>query len=379
MNKADYYKILGVERSASTDQIKAAYRKLALKYHPDRNPGNKSAEDKFKEATEAYEVLGDAQKRSQYDQFGHQSDFGGMGSAGGSSHVNMDDMFENFSDIFSSMFGGNAQHGKSRRKKGPQAQAGHSINKEVEITLKEAFTGTTKEVSYYHFFACDGCSGTGSTPGTTVQTCSTCRGAGEVHFQQGFFMYSQACSACSGNGFINTSPCATCAGKSRVQKYDKFTINIPKGIYHGAELRVAEKGDAGVYKGPSGDLLLQIKVKEDAHFTRQGDNLTCFVMLTYPQLTFGCQIDIENIDGTKHTIKIPKGCPVGEKITITGEGFYKIRGKTRGNLIVVTQCFIPQKLSAEAKKALQEYSDLTGTQTQEAHGSIASFFRKFLG
>jgi len=377
MNKADYYKILGVSQSATTDEIKVAYRKLAMKYHPDRNPDNKAAEDKFKEATEAYEVLGDAQKRSQYDQFGHAGVNNGMGG-GGHGHpgsMNMDDIFENFGDIFGSMFGGGA---KSRRKKGPQPQAGLSLTKEIEITLAEAFLGTKKEIAYHHYFSCDGCNGTGARTGTSAQTCTTCNGSGEMHFKQGFFMYAQACSHCSGKGFIIATPCATCNGQSRVQRYDKFTVNIPKGIFDNAELRVSEKADAGLFGGPAGDLFLRIRVKEDKTFRRDGDDLICNVMLTYPQLTLGCQVDIENIDGTKHTIKIPKGCPVGEKIVIQGEGFQKLRGKTRGDLVIITQCFIPSKISADAKKKLQEYSDMVGTQANN-DGFITSFFKKFLG
>ena len=380
MNKTDYYKILGVTQSASTDEIKTAYRKLAMKYHPDRNPDNKNAEEKFKEATEAYEVLSDGQKRSQYDQFGHAGMNGGMGGSGGfnySNSMNMDDIFENFGDIFGSMFGGGV---KNRRKKsGPQPQAGLSLTKEIEITLKDAFLGTKKEIAYHHYFCCDTCNGTGSRPGTSAQTCATCKGSGEMHFKQGFFMYAQACSSCSGQGFTIPTPCGTCHGQSRVQRYDKFTVNIPQGIYDNAELRVSEKADAGLYGGPAGDLFLRIRVKEDKAFKRDGDDLLCTVMLTYPQLTLGCQLDIENIDGAKHTIKIPKGCPVGEKIIISGEGFAKLRNKSRGNLIIITQCYIPTKISADAKKKLQEYSDLVGTQATSSEGSIASFFKKFLG
>jgi len=375
MNKTDYYKILGVDRSASTDQIKAAYRKLAMKYHPDRNPDNASAEEKFKEATEAYEVLGDSQKRTQYDQFGHAGMNGGMG--GGQGSMNMEDIFENFGDIFGSMFGGGQSRGK--KKKGPQPKAGLSLTKEIEISLKEAFLGTKKEISYYHYFSCDTCQGTGCRPGTSAQSCATCRGSGEMHYQQGFFMYSQACSACSGQGFTMSSPCTGCGGQSRVQKYDKFTVNIPQGIYDNAELRVNGKADAGVYGGPAGDLFLHVRIKEDKHFKRDKDDLVCTVMLTYPQLTLGCQVDIESIDGTKHPIKIPKGCPVGEKIVISGEGFHKLRGKSRGNLVIITQCSIPQKLSADAKKKLQEYSDIVGTQANSSEGTISSFFKKFLG
>ena len=375
MNKTDYYKILGVEKNASNDEIKAAYRKLALKYHPDRNPNNKAAEEKFKEATEAYETLSDTQKRSQYDQFGHAGMNGGMGS-GHYSNVNMDDIFENFGDIFGSMFGSGA---KNRRKKGPQPQAGLSLTKEIEISLKEAFLGTKKEVAYYHFFICDACNGKGSQPGTSIQSCTTCHGSGEIHQQQGFFMYARACDSCAGKGFVIPSPCYACHGQSRIQKYDKFTVNIPSGIYNDAELRVNEKADAGIYGGPSGDLFLRIKVKEDKNFKRVDNDLLCTVMLTYPQLTLGCQVEIESIDGSKHMLKIPKGCPVGEKIIISGEGFQKIRSKARGDLVVTTQCIIPKKLSAEAKKKLTEYAEALGNEAGTQDGGITSFFKKFLG
>lgn len=200
-----------------------------------------------------------------------------------------------------------------------------------------------------------------------------------MHFKQGFFMYAQACSNCSGKGFIIATPCSECNGQSRVQRYDKFTVNIPKGIFDNAELRVSEKADAGLFGGPAGDLFLRIHIKEDKTFKRDNDDLICTVMLTYPQLTLGCQVDIENIDGTKHTIKIPKGCPVGEKIVISGEGFHKLRGKTRGDLVIITQCFIPTKITAEAKKKLQEYSDIVGNHTSNNDGFITSFFKKFLG
>src|SRR5579872_5269268 len=211
MSKADFYNVLGVSRSASTDEIKTAYRKLAMKYHPDRNPDNKEAEEKFKQATEAYEVLGDSSKRTQYDQFGHAGMDGMGGGHGGYSHagsMNMEDIFENFGDIFGSMFGGGS--GKSRRKKGPQPEAGLSLTKEIEITLQEAFTGTKKDIAYHHYFTCDACSGSGARAGTNAQMCTSCNGSGEMHFKQGFFMYAQACTSCSGKGFIIPAPCSTC-------------------------------------------------------------------------------------------------------------------------------------------------------------------------
>lgn len=376
--KRDFYEILGVAKTASADEIKKAYRALAMKYHPDRNPGNKEAEEKFKEASEAYEVLSDEQKRRQYDQFGHAGM--GMGGGPGGNGMNMDDIFENFGDIFGDLFGGSAGGGRRRkRSSGPEPKRGHDLHKDVEITLKDAFLGTKLDISYSRFVICDTCKGKGAQKGTSVETCATCGGSGQMNFRQGFFMYSQPCNACHGEGFIIPSPCTDCKGQSRKQVYDKFTLNIPKGIYDGAEMRAADKGDAGIYGGGYGDMIITVHVMPDKNFKRVGDDLICSIMLTYPQLVFGCQVDIENIDGTKESIKVPKGCPVDERIVISGKGFTKLRGNTKGNLIVETKCHIPKKLSAEAKQVLTEYSDLIGTQADDRDGAIASFFKKFLG
>jgi len=375
MNKRDYYEILGVPRTATAAEIKAEYRKLALKYHPDRNPNNKEAEEKFKEAAEAYEVLSDSQKRKQYDQLGHAAFEAGMGGAG--QGMSMDDIFASFGDIFGDIFG---MGPRARRKRnGPHPQRGHDLYKEVNITLKEAYLGTKKEVSYYHFVSCDTCNGKGAKKGTEPKECPTCGGTGQVQFKQGFFMYSQPCSACQGEGYIISSPCPDCLGQSRVKKYDKFTVTIPKGIFDGAELRIAGKGDAGVYGGSAGDLFLRVRVLPDKKFKRVDDDLVCTVLLTYPQLTFGCQVEVERIDGVKETVKVPKGCPVGEKLILPGKGFAHLRGTGAGNMVVITQCHIPKKLSSEAKKALEEYSKLIGTDVNDSEGAITGFFKKFLG
>jgi molecular chaperone DnaJ len=380
MSKRDYYEILGVSRTATADEIKAAYRKLALKYHPDRNPDNKEAEEKFKEAAEAYEVLSDAKKRPQYDQFGHAGMGAGMGGHGGHGGMNMDDIFESFGDIFGSMFGGGAGGGSRKRKKsGPEPKRGHDLTKEIEISLKDSFLGVKKEISYYHFFSCDTCKGFGAKSGTKATQCNTCHGNGQVQYKQGFFIYAQVCGTCGGDGYIIASPCTSCNGQSRVQKYDKFTITIPEGIFDGAELRITGKGDAGVYGGGEGDLFVKINVLPDKNFKRVGDDLVCNVLLTYPQLVLGSQVEIESIDGTKESIKVPKGCPVDEKIMVTGKGFPRLKSSTRGNLVVVAKCHIPKKLSSEAKKALTEYSTLIGTSTDDSEGTISGFFKKFLG
>lgn len=375
MAKRDFYEVLGVSKTATQEEIKAAYRKLALKYHPDRNPDNKEAENKFKEAAEAYEVLSDTKKRQQYDQFGHAGP--NMGGFGGHD-ANMDDIFSHFGDIFGDIFGGGQQQ-RRRKKSGPTPKQGQDLAKEVTITLEEAFNGVKKDITYYHFVPCDTCKSKGMKEGTSAKTCATCHGSGQVQYQQGFFAFTQACGNCSGEGFIIESPCQACRGQSRIQKYDTISITIPQGIYDEAHLRVSGKGDAGVYGGPSGDLILVVHIMPHKHFKRTGDNIECTVKVTYPQLVFGCQMEIENIDLSKENLKIPQGCPVNERITVAGKGFHKVRGKGRGDLIVTVLCDIPKKLSSDAHAKLKEYSEIIGTKTDNNSGTISGFFKKFLG
>lgn len=374
MAKRDYYEILGVSKSASADEIKAAYRKLALKYHPDRNPDNKQAEEQFKEAAEAYEVLSDAQKRQQYDQFGHA----GMGGMGGGPHgMNMDDIFSNFGDIFGDIFSGGAGR-RGRKKSGPTPRDGHNLYQEISISLKDSYLGTKQQLNYPRYEVCETCEGKGTKKGTSPQQCKTCGGMGQVQFSQGFFVYAQTCSACNGEGFTIPEPCQTCSGKARVQKYDKFSVNIPRGIFDGAELRIGGKGDAGIFGGHTGDLIIKVHVMPDKKFSREGDDLVSTIILTYPQLVLGCHVEIENIDGGKETLKVPKGCPSGERIVIPGKGFPSLRSKVSGNLVIITQCHIPTKLGTDAKNVLIEYSKLIGTGTDTNEG-IVGFFKKFLG
>lgn len=375
MSKKDFYEVLGVPKTATQEEIKAAYRKLALKYHPDRNPSDKEAENKFKEAAEAYEVLSNAEKRKQYDQFGHAGANMGGGFGQG---MSMDDIFTNFEDIFGDFFGMAGEKRKAK-KSGPTAKRGHDLSKNISITLEEAFSGTTKEIKIYHFVACKTCNGKGMAAGSQAQQCKECQGVGQMTYRHGIFMYSQACATCQGEGYIIPDPCANCKGQSRVQQYETININIPKGIFDGAELRVASKGDAGTFGGPSGDLYLHMAIMPHAKFKRVDDDLECNVVLTYPQLVFGSQVEVENIDGTTETLKVPKGWAIGEPIIIAGKGFHRIKGKGRGNLVVIPKCDIPKKLSKEAEKELKAYSEIIGTQTGSSEGAIKSFFKKFLG
>lgn len=377
--KRDYYEVLGVARTATQEEIKAAYRKLALKYHPDRNPDDKESENKFKEAAEAYEVLSDQQKRKQYDQFGHNSPHMGSGYGQSGHGMDMNDIFEHFGDIFGDIFGAGGGSQKRKKKSGPTPKRGHDLTKELSLTLEEAFTGIKKDITYYHFVLCQTCKGKGAAQGSSVQECTQCSGAGQQLFRQGFFTYSQTCAACSGEGFTITNPCTACKGQTRVQQYETINVTIPAGIFDGADLRVSGKGDAGVFGGESGDLFLSIHVMPNKQFIRRGDDLECTITLTYPQLVFGAQMEIKSLDGSSESIKIPRGCAVNERITINGKGFPKLRSKGRGNLIVVTTCDIPKKLDAEAEKTLRTYSDQIGTKTDDSKGGITGFFKKFLG
>jgi len=379
MSKKDFYKILGVEKTATTADIKKAYHKLALKYHPDRNPDNKEAETKFKEAAAAYEVLSDNDKRQKYDQFGHTA-YENMQQGGGHGHHSGGMDFDIFNDLFNNMFNGQGGQRSSRQQpSGPTSQKGRDLQKDITITLKEAYLGVKKDISYSHYFVCTTCKGQGAKNKSDIVTCQKCHGYGQVQVQQGFFAFAQPCKDCHGQGFKIKTPCSDCQGQSRRKEQEMVTVSIPKGIFQNADIRVPGKGDAGIYGGPSGDLFLHISIEKDKHFHREEDNLVCNVMLTYPQLVFGCQINIELIDGTQESIKIPKGCQVGEKIIIPGKGFTKLRGVGTGNLIIITQCHIPKKLNDQAKDFLKNYSDTIGTETKQEDGFISSFFKKFLG
>lgn len=375
MKKRDYYQILGVSKDASSEEIKKAYRKLAMQNHPDRNPGNKEAEEKFKEAAEAYEILSDKEKRSRYDQMGHEAFQNG---AGAHHYQNMDDIFESFSDIFGDLFG--TQTSSRRSKRGaPVPQRGHDLSLNVEISLQEAYLGSKKDIKIYHFQACMACNATGCKDGSKPTACSACNGNGTVHFRQGFLTYSQPCSTCHGQGFKIASPCVECRGQSRIQKHEKLSVNIPAGIFDGAELRLTGKGDAGSFGGQPGDLFLVIAVKADSRFSRRENDILSLLNLTYPQLVLGCQIEVELIDGMKETVKVPRGCPVGKEIRVSGKGFPNLRGGNRGDWVIIPQCDIPTKLTDETRQALLTYAEKLGNQSQQAAGGITGFFKKFLG
>jgi molecular chaperone DnaJ len=376
MAKTDFYEILGVDKQATEQEIKAAYRKLALKYHPDRNPGNKEAEEKFKEAAAAYEVLSNKEKRARYDQYGHNAEQA-FGGGPGAHDMNMDDILRNFGDIFEG-FGDIFGFSHKKRASGPEPRHGHDRQQSITITLRQAYEGTKRDIEYSRLATCTTCNGSGLKEGTKIEQCKKCHGAGQVQHRQGFFVYSQPCASCNGDGYSIPNPCPTCKGNSRTQVYEKFTVKIPAGIYDDAELRIAGKGDDGIYGGQAGSLFLHIRVTPEKNFRREEDNLVCSLLLTYPQMVLGAQVEIENIDGTKEVIKIPKGCPSGNRLIISEKGFPRIKGRGHGDWIIITQCHIPQKLSKEAKDELKKYDELIGQTIEDNNNSITSFFKKFL-
>ncbi len=274
-------------------------------------------------------------------------------------------------------------HGMGGRQKtrqtGPAQQRGHDLSQPLSITLKESYLGSKKEIKLYHYVACETCSTSGCKAGTKPSICSRCKGSGQVATQRGFFAFAQPCSACYGQGYTIQSPCQACRGQSRIQKHTKLVVNVPSGIYDKAELRVAGKGDAGVFGGSPGDLFLTIQVQPNNQFSRRNNDLVTNLSLTYPQLVLGAQMEIENIDGIKETLKIPKGCSVGKEIIVTGKGFRNLHGRGHGNFVIIPQCDIPTKLNLQTKEALLSYAQKLGEQTSTPQGGIRGFFKKFLG
>ncbi|WP_300365668.1 molecular chaperone DnaJ [Brachyspira sp.] len=352
--KRDYYEVLGVAKTATNEEIKKAYRKLAMQYHPDRNPGNKEAEDKFKEATEAYEILSDEKKRSQYDQFGFQgvhSDFADAYGRGGfdfSSMFGGGGGFGDLDDIFSSFFGGGFSGRGSRSQR-----RGNDIRHDVTLSLEDAVFGKKMEIKLDKNDTCDACNGTGAEPGTKTQTCPTCGGSGEVRMTQGFFSVRRTCSRCNGSGSIVATPCKKCRGAGTVRKTKIISVNIPKGIDDNTQLRVSGEGEA-IGGGIAGDLYLYIHVSPHSHFVRDGIDLITEVGINIAQAALGADIFIQTLDNKKVKIKIPAGTNSGQVFKLKGSGASHINRAGRGDLFVIVNIDVSSKLSSEEKKLFSE-------------------------
>lgn len=360
-DKRDYYDILGVSREASADEIKKAYRKTALKYHPDRNPGDAAAEDKFKEATEAYEVLSDAQKRQRYNQYGHA----GVGGASGGFHDSaayhdFQDIFGGFGDIFEEIFGGSrgGRGGRSRSR----MRRGDDLRYDMEITLVEAFGGVEKQIEVPRQDACDTCSGSGCAKGYQPETCPQCQGTGQINITQGFFSISRTCNRCNGNGRIITKPCVQCHGSGRVLKHNHVRIKVPPGSMTGLKLKVSGEGEAGFNGGPSGDLYIVLRVAAHPLFKRENDDLICEVPISITQAALGTELKVPTLSG-KINLKVPAGTQTGKIFRVAGKGMPSVRGYGNGDLLVRVVVETPTKLSAKQKELLEEFAKISGEET----------------
>lgn len=358
----DYYETLGVARDADAKAIKSAFRKLAMKYHPDQNQGDASAEQKFKEIGEAYEVLSDEQKRAAYDRFGHAAFQNGGGAGPGGMGGGQGFSSGAFSDIFDDIFGefmGGAQRGAAggqRRNPGRGADLKH----ELTISLSEAFAGKKATLTIPSSEACESCEGSGANPGSSPKTCTTCHGAGRVRAQQGFFTVERTCPTCQGQGQIIADPCKDCGGQGRVRKNRTLQVEIPAGVEDGTRIRLAGEGEAGVRGGPFGDLYLFIHVKDHDLFERDGPNLYCAATVPMTTAALGGEIEVPVIDGSRVKIKIPPGAQTGKRFRLRQKGMSQLRRKDRGDLYVELQVETPVDLTAKQKQLLQEFCDAGG-------------------
>ncbi|MGD2081464.1 MAG: molecular chaperone DnaJ [Chromatiales bacterium] len=350
MSKRDYYEVLGVSKNASEAEIKKAFKRLAMKYHPDRNPDDQEALDRFKEGREAYEVLGDAQKRAAYDQFGHAgvdpSMGGGAGFGGGFGGASFSDIF---GDVFGDIFGGG-------RGPGGRANRGADLRYNLELSLEEAVAGTTVKVRVPTLTECSACDGSGAKSGTQPRTCPTCGGMGQVRMQQGFFSVQQTCPRCRGQGSVIEDPCPSCNGQGRVEEQKTLSVKIPPGVDTGDRIRLAGEGEAGVQGGTPGDLYVQVNIKPHEIFVREDNNLLCEVPIAFVAAALGGELEVPTLDG-KVVLKIPEGTQTGKLFRLRGKGIKPVRGGPTGDLLCRVVVETPVHLTAEQRELLETFEE----------------------
>ena len=367
MAKRDYYEVLGVNKSASADQIKSAYRKLAVKYHPDKNKGDKGAEEKFKEASEAYHVLSNSERKQNYDNFGHAAFENGGGGRGGFGNF---DFSNHFSDIFEDFFG--EGFGGSRRSRRSNNR-GSDLRYDLSISLEEAFSGKKQDIKFSTSEKCDTCSGSGSKPGHQSGACSMCGGHGQVRSSQGFFTVQQTCPQCAGAGEEITHPCSSCNGQGKKQASKRLSVTIPKGVDDGTRIRLSGKGEAGSRGGGNGDLYLFINVHSHDLFKRSDENLFFECPVSIADAALGTSIEIPTIDGGKAKIKIPAGTQSGKQFRLRGKGMPYMRGNDFGDLYVQVNTEVPISLNKEQKELLEKFREI---ENEKSNPSIKKFFQK---
>jgi len=368
MSKRCYYEVLEVERTADDGVLKSSFRKLAMKWHPDRNPGDNDSEQRFKELNEAYDVLKDPQKRAAYDRFGHAAfEQGGMG---GGAHGFGADFGSAFSDIFEGIFG---MGGGGRQRGGSGRERGSDLRFNMQITLEEAFQGKTAQVRLPTSVTCEACSGTGAKTGTKPKTCSACNGHGRIRHAQGFFTLERTCGVCQGRGQVIENPCPTCAGSGRTTRERTLSVNIPAGVEDGTRIRLAGEGEAGLRGGPAGDLYIFLSLATHAFFQRDGADLHCRVPISMVSAALGGEFEVPTIDGSKTRVKIPSGAQSGRRFRLAGKGMPVLRSKQVGDMYVQVMVETPQNLTKRQRELLTEFEKLSSRETQP---ESAGFFSK---
>ena len=372
MAKRDYYEVLGVTKSASAEEIKKAYRKLALKYHPDRNKDNKEAEAKFKEASEAYHVLSDKERKVNYDQFGHAA-FESAGGRGGFSNFDFSSVFSDIfgSDPFDDIFEGFGGRRRGRRR--TSDYRGADLRYDLSISLEEAYNGKKQEINFSSSDKCGACNGSGAEPGSQPISCSSCGGQGQVRSSQGFFTIQQTCPECLGSGEQISSPCKNCGGMGKKQSKKKIVTNIPKGVDDGTRIRLSGKGEAGIKGGGDGDLYIFISVKNHSIFKRSEENLFFEFPISLADATLGTTVEVPTVDGGKAKVKIPAGTQNGKQFRLRGKGMPMMRNRSYGDLFIRAITEVPISLTKEQKKLLEEFKKLEDTKTNPG---IKNFFEK---
>jgi len=374
MNKKDYYQVLGVPRDAPPEDIKKAYRQLALRHHPDRNPGSKEDEEKFKEAAEAYSVLADAEKRSAYDRFGHDG-LRGQGFSGFDSSV-----FEDFEDILGNFFGfsiGDLFGGRERGRGGARRSRGRDLALEVEIGLDEAAAGTEKEIKLNRAETCPVCRGSKRKAGTRPAPCPTCGGHGQLRYQQGFFTMARTCPRCQGGGEINATPCESCQGRGHVREKRALKVRIPAGVDDGSRLRLVGEGEAGDEGMPAGDLYVVTRVRKHPFFERDGNDLVCEIGVSFAQAALGARVEIPTLEGND-IVKVPAGTQPGETIRLKGKGVQDISGRRKGDIFVKILVRTPDNLSKEQKALLQKLAGLRGEDVEAVDKTVIHRLKNIL-
>jgi len=370
--KVDYYEMLGVSRDVDEKGLKVAFRKLAMQYHPDRNPGAAEAEGKFKERGEAYEVLKDQQKRSAYDRFGHAAFQNGNGAAGfrGDFSSSMADIFD---DIFGEMMGGRS---RGRQPSGGR-ERGSDLRYNMDISLEEAFAGKTAEIGVPTTIQCDECTGTGARPGSSPKTCSTCGGIGRVRAAQGFFSIERSCPSCQGRGQVIADPCGKCGGDGRLPEERKLSVNIPAGIEDGTRIRLAGEGEAGLRGGPAGDLYIFLSVKPHEFFQRDGADLFCQAPMSMTTAALGGHFDVSTLDGNTTRVKVPDGTQTGKQFRVRGKGMPVLRSPQVGDLFIQVTIETPQKLSRRQRELLEEFEEISSSENSPQSTGFFARMKEF--